>query len=123
MGSLVVLCEWMEVRGGDIPGKLPPGAGCCLTCGATRPVWGGAVPPLLAQLLSWGWRIQGDMGNWVWQIWAPAKGSASRSKLGLTSGTEGWLAGREETEGWKSMWILLSSPGTWGLDLPQMNDS
>lgn len=38
------------------------------------------------------------------------------------SGTGNWLARREETE-WKSVWILLSFPGTWRLDLSQMNDS
>lgn len=106
-----------------MPGKLPPSTDCCLVCSATRLAWGGAVPPLSAQLLSWGWRIQGGVGNWVWQIWAPAKGSTSGSKLDLMNRTGGWLAGREKTKEWKSVWILLSSPRTWGLDLSQMNDS
>ena len=69
MESLVVQCEWMEVRGGDTPGKLPPSTNCCLTYSATRLAWGGAVPPLSAQLLSWGWRTQSGVGNWYGRSW------------------------------------------------------
>lgn len=68
--------------------------------------------PFISTALKLGLENSRWRGQLVWQIWAPAKVSASRSKLDIMSGTGGWLAGREETE-WKSM--LGSEDGLGGV--------
>lgn len=104
-------CVWVDgVRGGDRPRQASTQYRLCLACSAIWLAWGGAVPPLLTQVLCWGWRIQGGMGNWAWWIWAPAKAPSYRNKAGLAHEWDRRLSGgREQAEEWKSMWSLLSS--------------
>lgn len=104
MESLVVQCEWMEDEGWWHPRQASPEDRLLSHIQCYQACLERGSAPFIGTALKLGLENSRWRGQLVWQIWAPAKVSASKSKLDIMSGTGGWLAGREETE-WKSMWI------------------